>query len=65
MAVEFSRNLEVFLSVPVSLRLRSVCDLMARSCVGIFSLTPMQRCVHRREGKRMESPLSMNILPIG
>ena len=51
MAVEFSRNLEVFLSVPVSLRLRSVCDLMAWSCVGIFSLTPMQRCVPNREGE--------------
>ena len=45
MAVEFSRNLEVFLSVPVSLRFRSVCDLMAWSCEGIFSLTPMHLCV--------------------
>ena len=29
MVVEFSKNLEVFLSVPVNLRFRSVCDLMA------------------------------------
>ena len=63
MAVEFSRNLEVFLSVPVSLRLRSVCDLIAWSCVGIFSLTPMQRCVPKREGEWecSESPFAQFI----